>query len=175
MSLTSKVVIERNVRHDQRALMLERPRIARRVSIYVPTPQSSSVPRPPRSAPNTPKSIKAMLKLSKTKPFTLVGLKRSKAVISHPSTTTESVSTATATPQPSTSGLDEVAAERTTDASTSQPSELQTSTSESNQVATSETSTPAIDEDDEFYEDTLDLGPNQLSYETDSEDERQIL
>lgn len=158
-SLTSRVIIEHNIRLDQRALMMQRPRIERRVSLYIPTTPTSASTRPIQSAPNTPKSVKSILKLSKTKPFTFTGPKRSKNV-----TTETPAATATeASPQLSTPSMDQVAVDRTSP---------RPSTSGVDQ-RTTETSTPANDVD-EFYDDIIGLDDNQpaLLYETDSEDEK---
>lgn len=91
MSMKSRVIIRRNTDLDQQALLIIRPRIERRASVQIPTtPNRNSTDQSSRSAPNTPKSI---LKASKSKPFTLVGKKRSTNPISSllPATSTSDV------------------------------------------------------------------------------------
>lgn len=153
MSMSSKVIIDRNVRLDEQVLMLERSRPTRRASIPTPhTPNQSSLsPQSTRSAPNTPKSVASILKNSKMKPFTLFGPKRPQNSVSQhlaPITTAENSSpSAITTPQPSTSGLGQVTDERT-------------------DVPTS------AYEDDEFYAEILELNDDQEMYMTDDEDEQ---
>lgn len=104
------------------------------------TPKSASTT--PKLAQNTLKSIKSILKKSKSKPFTLVGRKRSTNSITN--YFAPALNSSVTQPQPSTSGLSNVADEQTA----AEPAE----------------------EADEFEDDILALKENDALYETDDED-----
>lgn len=187
MSLKSRVIIERKLFLDQRALVLERPRITRRRSVQIPgTPhQNLSLPssQNSRSAPNTPKSIRSILKASKSKPFTLVGPKRPIntilnylvpiastptidriAAISPPQTPEPDNQSQNGSPQPSTSGLGHVIA--VMPLSTPEPDSR---IHDGDRSSTSVALTTQI-EDDEFAQDILQLNESdEMLYLTDEE------
>lgn len=167
MSMKARVILIRNINHDQRALTtMERPRMVRRASIWtpIPIPPPSTPPNLSRSAPNTPKTIKSILKGSKSKPFTLVGRRRSsnsilKYLVPRTSTSVSSPqpSTSVSSPLPSTSGL-----------AISLPTAIPVP-DQSHHESTN-INAPVSNDDDEFVLDIVALNDNDDLYVTDEED-----
>lgn len=181
--MRARVIIQRNHDLDLQALMMDRPRITRRKSTHRPdTPQlNSSAQSQPRSAPNTPKSVKSILKAAKSKPFTLVGPKRPNAsknsilnyfvpkssksaevanTESPPPSPRPDVNLHQGSPEPCTSGSNQT--------SITLPPTPEPESSDDRQIIPFDDTT--IGEHDEFFTDVLQLNESDTLYVTDEED-----